>query len=157
MRAVQSDRDRLRVLVIVGDAEYTRAVASSLTGQGRRAWDVETVSDLASGRERLARGDVDAVLLDFDLTGEAGLESLPSLCAAAGHAAVVVLVGPADDPVGLAALEAGAQEYLVEGPLDAALVSRTLLYAVERKRGADTLMRLEQAVGTMQLLSLIHI
>jgi hypothetical protein len=39
------------------------------------------------------------------LMGDAGLEGLPPLCAAAGHAAVVVLVGPADDPVGLAALE----------------------------------------------------
>jgi len=151
MRAVQSDRDRLRVLLIVGDAEYARAVESSLAASSRGAWKVETVSDLARGHERLAGGDPDAVLVDFDLTGDAGLESLPPLCAAAGHAAVVVLVGPADDPVGLAALEAGAHEYLFKGPLDPPLLDRTLRYAVERKRSADTLMRLEQAVGTMQL------
>src|SRR6187549_4045915 len=101
MRAVQSDRDRLRVLLIVGDAEYARAVESGLAGSSRGAWEVETVSDLPRGRERLARGDTDAVLLDFELTGDAGLEGLPSLGGAAGRAAVVLLVGPADDPVGL--------------------------------------------------------
>ena len=151
MRAGPADRIRLRVLLIVGDAAYARAVESSLTGSSGSAWEVETASDLASGQERLTRGDVDAVLADFDLTGDAGLDSLPSLCAAAGHAAVVILVGPADDPVGLAALEAGAHEYLVKGPLDPQLLARTLRYAVERKRTGDTLMRLEQAVGTMQL------
>src|SRR4029079_10240268 len=151
MRAVQSDRDRLRVLLIVGDAEYARAVASSLAGSSRGAWEVETVSDLPRGRERLDRGHADAVLVDFDLTGDAGLEALPPLCAAAGDAGVVVLVGPGDDPAGLAPREAGAHESLVKGPLDPQLLDRTLRYAVVRKRSADTLMRLEQAVGTMQL------
>jgi diguanylate cyclase (GGDEF)-like protein/PAS domain S-box-containing protein len=150
MRAVQSDRGRLRLL-LVGDPGYVRAAAASLTGATGTSWDIEILSDLGRARERLARGDVDVVLADFDLTGEAGLESLPSLCAAAGHAAVVILVGAGDDPVGMAALEAGAQEYLCKGPLDPQLLARTLRYAVERKRSADTLMRLEQAVGTMQL------
>ena len=156
MRAVQSDRDRLRVLLIVGDAEYARAVGSSLAGSSRGAWEVETVSELPRGRERLARGDADAVLVDFDLTGDAGLESLPPLCAAAGDAAVVVLVGPGDDPVGLAALEAGAHEYLVKGPLDPQLLDRTLRYAVERKRSADTLMRLEQEYPGLERVSVSH-
>jgi diguanylate cyclase (GGDEF)-like protein/PAS domain S-box-containing protein len=150
MRAVQSDRGRLRLL-LVGDPGYARAAASSLTATAGTSWDIETLFDLGRARERLARGDVDVVLADFDLTGEAGLESLPSLCAAAGHAAVVILVGAGDDPVGMAALEAGAQEYLCKGPPDPQLLARTLRYAVERKRSADTLMRLEQAVGTMQL------
>jgi diguanylate cyclase (GGDEF)-like protein/PAS domain S-box-containing protein len=150
MRAVQPDRDRLRLL-LVGDPAYARAAASSLTGAIGASWDVETLFDLGQARERLARGDVDVVLADFDLTGDAGLDALPSLCAAAGHAGVVILVGAGDDPVGLAALEAGAQEYLCKGPVDPQLLARTLRYAVERKRSADTLMRLEQAVGTMQL------
>src|SRR6186713_298281 len=126
MRAVRSDRDRLRVLLIVGDAAYARAVQSSLAGPGYGGWEIETASDLGRGEERLVRGDLDAVLADFDLTGDAGLESLPALCAAAGQAAVVVLVGPGDDPVGLAALEAGAHDYLIKGPPDAELVARTL-------------------------------
>src|SRR6266542_260535 len=133
MRAVPSDRARLRVLLIEGDAAYARAFESSL-GRQNRSWEVDTVPDLARGRERLARGDVDVVLADFDLTGEAGLEGLPSLCAAAGDAAVVILVGPEDEPVGLAALEAGAQEYLAKGPIDLPLLTRTLRYAVDRKR-----------------------
>ncbi|HEU0105348.1 MAG TPA: EAL domain-containing protein [Vicinamibacteria bacterium] len=151
MRAVPSDRARLRVLLLVGDAAYARAVESRLGAQNGSPWEVDTVADLARGRERLARGNVDVVLADFDLTGEAGLEGLPSLCAAAGDAAVVILVGPEDEPVGLAALEAGAQEYLAKGPIDLPLLTRTLRYAVDRKRTAGTLMRLEQAVGTMQL------
>src|SRR5258708_35220244 len=89
MRAVPSDRARLRVLLIVGDVAYARAVESGLDGQSGSPWEVDTVPDLARGRERLARGDVDVVLADFDLTGEAGLPGPPPPCAPPPGPAVV--------------------------------------------------------------------
>src|SRR5439155_1139747 len=52
---------------------------------------------------------------------------------------------------GPAALQAGAQDYVPKGPVDADLLGRALRHALERKRTSDTLLRLEKAVGTMQL------
>src|SRR5260221_14781092 len=94
MRAVPSDRARLRVLLLVGDAAYARAVESRLGAQNGSPWEVDTVADLARGRERLARGNVDVVLADFDLTGEAGLEGRPPPLAAARDAADAALPRP---------------------------------------------------------------
>src|SRR5258706_8907271 len=94
MRAFPSDRARLRVLLIVGDAAYAGAVESRLGAQNGSPWEVDTVADLARGRERLARGNVDVVLADFDLTGEAVLACVPSPCAAARGAAGLVPAGP---------------------------------------------------------------
>jgi diguanylate cyclase (GGDEF)-like protein/PAS domain S-box-containing protein len=151
MRAVESERVGLRVLLLEGDAAYARALETTLAGLSSAVWGFETTPDLSRGLERLARGGIDVVLADLDLTDAAGLEGVRSLCAAAPRVAVVVLTIAGDDQGGLAALQAGAQEYLAKGPIDPLLLARTLRYAVERRRTADTLLRLEQAVGTMQL------
>ena len=148
MRAQSSGRASLRALLVEGDADYARTITDALSGIERPAWVVETAPDLARGLVRVARRDVDVVLADVDLTDRAGLEDLRTLCADPYSA--VVLLAAADD-AGAAARQAGAQDHLDKGPLDPQLLSCTLRYAIERKRTGDTLLRLEQAVGTMQL------
>lgn len=150
MRAVPSDQARSRVLLLAADAALARSLAETLRRAGGATWEMETVRDLAAATERLTRGGVDAVLADLDLdrADAAGIAGLRTLCAGA---AVIALIGRSDEKLGRAALGAGAQEYLVKGPIEPDLLLRTLRYAVEKKRIADALLRLEQAVGTMQL------
>ncbi|HEV7499958.1 MAG TPA: PAS domain S-box protein, partial [Vicinamibacteria bacterium] len=153
MRAVPSDRARSRVLLLAADAALAETLAQTLRSAAGGPWEMETVRDLAAATERLTRGGVDAVLADLDLdrADAAGIAGLRTLCAAAPAAAVIALTGRSDEKLGRAALGAGAQEYLVKGPIEPELLVRTLRYAVEKKRIADALLRLEQAVGTMQL------
>jgi diguanylate cyclase (GGDEF)-like protein/PAS domain S-box-containing protein len=154
MPAVPSDRARSRVLLLAADAALADTLAQALRRAAGGTWEMETVRDLAAATERLTRGGVDAVLADLELTDRAdaaGSARLRTLCAAAPAAAVIVLTGRSDEKLGRAALGAGAQEYLVKGPIEPELLVRTLRYAVEKKRIADALLRLEQAVGTMQL------
>src|SRR5262249_17371914 len=113
-------------------------------------WHVETAAGLASGLSRLTRGGVDAVLARLDEDDPDRLDAVRTLCAAAPGAALVVLTAY-DEEDGRAAVRAGAHDYLVKGPIDRELLSRTLHHALERKRTSDTLLRLEKAVGTMQL------
>lgn len=81
-----------------------------------------------------ARVDVDCVLLDLGLPGMAGLAALEALQQRAATAAVVVLTGLAGTGQGLAAVAAGAQDYLVKGEVDPELLWRSVRYAIERRR-----------------------
>jgi serine phosphatase RsbU (regulator of sigma subunit) len=86
--------------------------------------------------EAVDRLDVDCVLLDLGLPDAVGLDALQRLLAA-GAPAVVVLTGRTDADTGLLAVAAGAQDYLVKGEVDGALLGRSVRYAVQRRQLQD--------------------
>lgn len=77
--------------------------------------------------------DVDCVLLDLGLPDAMGIGALERLLAA-GAPAVVVLTGLSGTDAGLAAVAAGAQDYLVKGEVDGELLGRSVRYAVQRRQ-----------------------
>jgi serine phosphatase RsbU (regulator of sigma subunit) len=77
--------------------------------------------------------DVDCVLLDRGLPDATGLPALERMLSA-GAPAVVVLTGLSDGDVGLQALAAGAQDYLVKDEVDGQRLSRSVRYAIQRRR-----------------------
>lgn len=77
------------------------------------------------------------VLLDLHLPDASGLEGLHQVIQLVPHASVVVLTGLADRENGLRAVAAGAQDYLVKGEVDGALLARSIRYALERRRADD--------------------
>ncbi|NMR20628.1 SpoIIE family protein phosphatase [Cellulomonas fimi] len=81
--------------------------------------------------------DVDCVLLDLGLPDAVGLDALNHLLEA-GAPAVVVLTGLSGADVGLQAVAAGAQDYLVKGEADAELLGRAVRYAIQRRRSEAT-------------------
>lgn len=70
------------------------------------------------------------------------MDSFNQVRARAPLVPVVVLTGLDDEAVGLTAVREGAQDYLVKGNLDGALLKRALLYAIERRRFSDERERL---------------
>lgn len=97
-------------------------------------------------RKLLDELDPDCVLLDLNLPGTTGgLDGLDRLLALSPAAAVCVLTGTDDEHLGVAAVAAGAQDYLVKGRVDGTLLHRAIRYAVERRRAQENLRRLREA------------
>jgi diguanylate cyclase (GGDEF)-like protein len=90
---------------------------------------------LAEARRHLARASADCVLLDLSLPDAHGLEAPTEIHAMAPEVPVVILSGLEDEPAALRAVHEGAQDYLVKGHTDAQHLGRSILYAIERKRG----------------------
>ena len=86
--------------------------------------------------------DAECVLLDLNLPGTNGLEGLHAILRADAGAAVCVLTGLDDEHLGVAAVAAGAQDYLVKGKVDGPLLIRAIRYAVERRRAETSQLRL---------------
>jgi len=116
--------------------ELLRAVSASM-------FVIEWVDRLDLALSRLAEGNVDVVLTDLSLPDSHGLETALALQERAPKVPVVVLTAVDDDNVAVEAVHLGAQDYVIKGQTDGALLTRTLRYAVERKRaeGLEFLLR----------------
>jgi PAS domain S-box-containing protein len=77
------------------------------------------------------------ILLDLSIPDSHGLDTVYAICAINQVAPVIVLTGLADEAIGRDAVKAGAQDFLVKGELNKNLLSRSIGYAIERKRSAD--------------------
>jgi serine phosphatase RsbU (regulator of sigma subunit) len=87
------------------------------------------------------------VLLDLNLPDADGMAALTSLLDVAPSVPIVVLTGLAGRREGVAAVNAGAQDYLEKNELTAGTLWRSVRYAVERRRNVDRdLMLLEAAL-----------
>jgi serine phosphatase RsbU (regulator of sigma subunit) len=82
-------------------------------------------------------GKFACVLLDLRLPDVVGLESVGRLHSAAPDVAVIVLTGLDDEAAGEAAVEAGAQDFLVKGKVDGGLLARAIRYAMGRRHAED--------------------
>ena len=99
--------------------------------------------NLSGGLSRLAKDDIDAVLLDLRLPESQGLETLDRTLSLAPDTPVIVLTGSSDETLTLEAMQRGAQDYLVKGDFDCNLLTLSVCHAVERKKAEMALRRSE--------------
>ena len=122
---------KIRALVIEDNPTQANMLRISLT---RRGFEVEAVAYLAHGLERLERGNIDVILLDLSLPDSDGIQTFYEIYNRVPEVPIVVLSGLNDHAVAQAALEGGAQDYLVKGVPSDESISRCLRYAIERHR-----------------------
>ncbi len=85
------------------------------------------------------------VVVDLSLPDAEGLDLLRSVLVMAPRAAVLVLTGRGDAGAGVAAVAAGAEDYLVKQEVDGPLLARAIRYSLERKRAEETERQLMEA------------
>ncbi len=85
--------------------------------------------------------DFAAILLDLTLPDSRGFETLEQLVNRFPDHNVIVLTGLSDKTLGINAVRAGAQDFLIKGAFDADLLAKSLRYSIER---SSVLKRLEE-------------
>ena len=124
----------LQALLVEDNPGDARLIWEMLTEVKSAAFDVEYADRLSSGLERLAAGGIDVVLLDLSLPDSQGLDTFARVHAQAPQLPIIVLTRTEDDDIGMTAVKAGAQEYLVKDRLDRRTLPRTILHAMVRHR-----------------------
>ena len=131
------------ILLVEDDAGDVLLVEELLADSGMQA-SLTAVRSLAEASDLLSRGTAPGcVLLDLHLPDVQGLEAVTQMLAAARGAPVVVLTGLAEESAGLAAVAAGAQDYLIKGQAPPDVFGRAIRYATQRKH-------VEQASAALQ-------
>ncbi len=132
--AAEPDASAAWRLLLVEDDDGDALLVREMLADGLPGARIERVTTLAEA-SRAARY-ADCVLLDVGLPDAAGIAGVERLVADAPHTPVVVLTGAASERLGIGAVAAGAQDYLVKGRVDDQLLARSVRYAVERQRAA---------------------
>jgi len=94
--------------------------------------------------EHLITQPVDVVLLDLTLPDSHGIDTFFKLQSAAPHVAVIMLSGNTDTREAAFTVEQGAQDFLIKGHVDGALLVRSIDYARSRKE-AELQLRASEA------------
>lgn len=103
---------------------------------------------LSAGLAHLKAHEVNVLLLDLSLPETDGLTALEQIQKQFPALPVIILTGNDMDGVALEAARRGAQDYLVKGKVNAQVLSRSLRYAVERKRLEEQLRSGEEQFHT---------
>jgi len=101
----------VRLLYIDDDRGLSRLVEKEL---GRHGFQVTCVPDGDAGLEALERGQYDVCALDHYMPGRDGLDVLPDILAHAAPPPVVYVTGAQDGRIAVAALRAGAADYVIK-------------------------------------------
>ena len=133
---------KFNVLLVEDNPSDIRRIRSMLAEVPSVHFAWEHVEQLSVATEILRNEPFDLVLLDLSLPDSQGLDTFNRLYPHAICLPIVILTDFNDEPLALQAVQAGAQDYLVKGQLDAECLVRALRYAIERKR-TETALRVK--------------
>ena len=124
----------VRVLLVDDDRDdylLTKDLLDDIPGHPFR---LEWASDYDAGLAAVARNEHDAYLFDYRLGARTGLDLLAEARGVNPAAPVILLTGQGEWEIDLAAMQAGAADYLEKGRLDATILERSIRHAVLQKR-----------------------
>src|SRR5271157_2445037 len=133
----------IKVLLVEDNPADVRLIREMFK-EAKVAWPApEATPHLLTAVERLAKGGIDAVLLDLGLPDSQGISTFEKLHNQFPRTPIVVLTGLTDEELGLRAVQEGAQDYLVKGQVVSQWLCRAILYAIERMERKEALLRSE--------------
>jgi diguanylate cyclase (GGDEF)-like protein/PAS domain S-box-containing protein len=141
-----TDHDSRAVrILLVDDDEDDYVVTRELLADSRRtAFHLEWISGFDEAIDAIVNDAHDVYLIDYRLGEHNGLELLAHAAASGCVKPLILLTGQADGDVDLAAMRAGAADYLEKGQLDAPLLERSIRYAMRQTHTLQALRESEE-------------
>jgi signal transduction histidine kinase len=137
-------RDADHRVTVVDDGEETPAE------DGVTMYHCDRISDVD---DRLASVEFDIVLLDLNLPGSHGLETVDYVRERTETAPIIVLTGVPEERLGIDAVSHGAQDYLVKDEVTPEVLLRAIRYAIERKKTEEKLRRQREELRILNQLT----
>jgi diguanylate cyclase (GGDEF)-like protein len=129
----EGGREAARVLLVEHDPHAAMMIGEMLRAIWPDGLVVAHTQLVADAIRELVDHGATCVLLDLPREQSDPLDPLIQLRAAATDVPIIVLSDYSDEEIGVAAVRAGAQDYLLKSELNPSVLGRAARYAVERK------------------------
>ncbi|MBI4977584.1 MAG: EAL domain-containing protein [Spirochaetes bacterium] len=123
----------IRILLIEDYPSYADLIREYLADIKSFFFTLENVATLADGIAYVEQHEVDVILLDLTLPDAHGKETLDRFKTCLERVPTIVLTGLEDESLGYSSAQMGTEFYLLKDDVNGPLLSRTIIYALERK------------------------
>src|SRR3984893_4944568 len=131
------------VLLIESDSTDAKIILKALTSTSQDGFEIECVSKLSSGLERIGKGGVQAIIVDTETPDGQGMATFETLLSTVPHIPILILRWAEDETVPRQAVERGAQDYFMKNHLEEFRLKRAVRCMIERK-GTEEVAFLQQ-------------
>jgi diguanylate cyclase (GGDEF)-like protein/PAS domain S-box-containing protein len=129
----------IKVLLVEDDHDDFVITRDILRRAPRVRYELSWASGYDEALEAIARNEYDACLLDYRLGQRNGLDLLRQALEGGCQVPFILLTGQSEHDVDVAAMEAGAADYLLKERLSPSVLERSIRYAIERTHTARLL------------------
>ena len=141
--------DHQCVLLIAADTDETARVLGELSSEAEERFQVEWVTDLSRGIERLRGGGVGATVLDLSLPGSRDGEIFDKLLEIAPGVPILILSEAGTETVARQAVHRGAQDYLLREQACGYCLRRTVRTMLDCRAAKEVALENEIACATL--------
>jgi two-component system, cell cycle response regulator len=142
-----------RILLIDDDRLQQRLMQGLVQNFRGGAFELDGAESYAEGLKKLLSGKYAVCLLDYRLDAQDGLALLREARIGGSETPVIILTADDSEEVDIAAMEAGAVDYLVKATLNPRLLERSIRYALKL---GETLSQLRQLAQRDELTKLLN-
>ena len=136
-----ADQPTTKILLIDDDEECFLITRGLLRQVAKSGFELDWVGTFEAGLDALRHPQHDAYLLDYRLGDRDGLELLREAPADGRRGPIIFMTGQGDHDLDMQAMQLGAADFLVKGEVTAAVLERSLRYAIEQQRASERRLR----------------
>jgi sigma-B regulation protein RsbU (phosphoserine phosphatase) len=134
----------IKLLLIEDNPDDVSFLRMALKKAAGIRFQLEAAKTLQEGLARLDAGGLDTILLDLTLPDSTGMGTFQAVKERAHEAPIIVLSGVDDEMLARQTVHSGAEDYLVKGMVDSQLISRAVVYAIERTEARKAVRKAEE-------------
>ena len=145
---------KIRRILLIDDDRLQQTLMQGMVRNFRQgSTELEGAQSYSEGLKKLLTGKYSVCLLDYRLDAQDGLALLREARIAGSETPVIILTADDSEEVDLAAMEAGAVDYLVKTTLNPRILERSIRYALKLN---ETLAQLRQLAQRDELTRLLN-
>jgi diguanylate cyclase (GGDEF)-like protein/PAS domain S-box-containing protein len=137
--------ESIDVLLVEDNPQEAEIVRLYLAKRYSHRYSIRHVRSTRAALAEIAGGKrPSVVLLDLHLPDTQGLEGFRQVAGALPGVPVIILTNCNEESTAASAVRGGAQDYLIKREVNAALLHRAILYAIERQRAEQALVKVKE-------------